>query len=286
MRNTVRFLLGNLAGFDPAQHAVPVDEMVALDRWALERTVELQRDVVAAYRSYDFHLIYQKVHNFCVVDLGGFYLDVIKDRLYTTSATGHPRRSAQTAMYWIAEAMVRWLAPILSFTAEEIWRHLPGQRGESVFFETWAKVPEAAATASANTIDWPKVLEARAAVLRELERLRVAEQIGAPLDAVVSLYGTPEWQQALAPLGDELRFVLITSEADLHDAASRPAEAVAAAGEGGNGGLWLHVRPSTHAKCVRCWHKRADVGTVAAHPELCARCASNLEGPGEARRFA
>jgi isoleucyl-tRNA synthetase len=283
IRNTARFLLGNLAGFDPTRDAVPVDQMVALDRWAVQRTRELQQEIVAAYRSYDFHLIYQKLHNFCVVDLGGFYLDVIKDRLYTTPAAGHPRRSAQTAMHWIAEAMVRWLAPILSFTAEEIWRFMPGQRSESVFFETWAKLPDA--EAAGQPVDWPKVLEARAAVLRELERLRVAEKIGAPLDAVVTLYGTGEWTRALAPLGDELRFVLITSEAEVAAAEARPAEAVPA-DEEAKSGLWLHVRPSTHAKCVRCWHKRADVGTVSAHPELCARCADNLDGAGESRRFA
>jgi isoleucyl-tRNA synthetase len=283
MRNTVRFLLGNMAGFDPARDAVPVGDLVALDRWAIARTAALQREVVEAYRSYDFHLIYQKVHNFCVVDLGGFYLDVIKDRLYTTPAAGHPRRSAQTALYWIAEAMVRWLAPILSFTAEEIWRHMPGERGESVFFETWAALPEV--DPGTLGVDWARVLEARGAVLRELERLRVAEQIGAPLDAAVTLYGTEEWTRALAPLGEELRFVLITSEASVEDAAGRPVDGLPADTEG-RSGLWLRVRPVEHAKCVRCWHKRPDVGTVAAHPELCARCAGNLDGPGESRRYA
>ncbi len=282
VRNTVRFLLGNLAGFDPARDAVPVDQMLALDRWALVRTRELQHEVIAAYRSYEFHVIYQKLHNFCVVDLGGFYLDVLKDRLYTTPATGPARRSAQTAMYWIAEAMVRWLAPILSFTAEEIWRFMPGERAESVFFTAWADIP--ATDGVAQTIDWPKVLEARAAVLRELERLRVAEQIGAPLDAEVTLYGTPAWTAALKPLGDELRFVLITSEARVADAGSRPAEAVATDGEG-KSGLWLHVKRSESQKCARCWHKRPDVGTVSAHPELCGRCAVNLDGPGETRRY-
>ena len=283
VRNTVRFLLGNLAGFEPARDAVPVDQMLALDRWALARTRELQLEVVAAYRSYEFHVIYQKLHNFCVVDLGGFYLDVLKDRLYTTPATGLARRSAQTAMYWIAEAMVRWLAPILSFTAEEIWRFMPGQRAESVFFTTWADLP--ATDGVTQAIDWPKVLEARAAVLRELERLRVAEQIGAPLDADVTLYGTPEWTSALLPLGDELRFVLITSEAHVAEASSRPVEAVATDGEG-KSGLWLHVRRSESQKCARCWHRRPDVGTVSAHPELCGRCAVNLDGPGETRRYA
>jgi len=283
VRNTVRFLLGNLAGFDPARDAMPVDQMLALDRWALARTRELQEEVIAAYRNYEFHIIYQKVHNFCVVDLGGFYLDVIKDRLYTTSAAGLPRRSAQTAMHAIAEAMVRWLAPILSFTAEEIWRHMPGSRAGSVFFSTWADLPDA--TGESALLDWPKILEARGAVLRELERLRVAGRIGAPLDAIVDLYVGPEMRAALEPLGEELRFVLITSEAYVHGAETRPGDAVAA-GPDGQPSLWVRVRPSAAAKCVRCWHRRADVGSVAAHPDLCVRCAGNVDGPGETRRFA
>jgi isoleucyl-tRNA synthetase len=283
IRNTVRFLLGNLAGFDPAAAAVPVAQMIDLDRWALERTRTLQEEVLAAYRSYDFHLIYQKIHNYCVVDLGGFYLDVVKDRLYTTPAQGLPRRSAQTAMYWIAEAMVRWLAPILSFTAEEIWRHLPGERAESVFLSTWAAIPTVPAGSPA--IDWTRVLEVRSAVLRELERLRIAGEIGAPLDAIADIYAGPEILAALEPLGDELRFALITSEARVHPVAAKPDVAVAADPEA-RSGLWLHVHASPANKCVRCWHKRADVGTVAAHPELCARCVSNIEGPGETRRFA
>jgi len=283
IRNTVRFLLGNMAGFDPAVDAVPAGEMLALDRWALARTEALQQELVAAYRDYNFHLIYQKVHNYCVVDLGGFYLDVIKDRLYTTPATGIPRRSAQTAMWLIAEAMVRWLAPILSFTAEEIWRLMPGERAESVFHSTWAELP--AMPADPAPIDWPRLLEVRGAVLRELERLRVAGEIGAPLDAVVDIYAEPATLQALRQVGEELRFVLITSEAHVHAAAERPEAAVAAEMDGAEG-LWLRVQPSTAPKCVRCWHKRPDVGSVAAHPELCARCASNVDGPGETRRYA
>jgi isoleucyl-tRNA synthetase len=229
------------------------------------------------------------------VDLGGFYLDVIKDRLYTTAPRGLPRRSAQTAMYHVLEAMVRWLAPVLSFTAEEIWRHLPGERPESVFLSTWADLPggETAATA----VDWTAVLEVRAAVLRELELLRVAGGIGAPLDAVVDVYAAPGIRAALAPLGDELRFVLITSEAHVHPAEARPPDAVAGAQAGGaTGGMtagatgeaefWIRVRPSTAVKCVRCWHKRDDVGSVPTHPELCGRCVVNLDGAGETRRFA
>ena len=283
IRNTARFLLGNLAGFDPARDAVPLAGLVDLDRWAIARTRELQEEVVEAYRNYDFHLIYQKVHNFCVVDMGGFYLDVIKDRLYTTPARGLPRRSAQTAMQHVLEAMVRWLAPVLSFTAEEIWRHMPGARPESVFHSTWAVLP--GGETAATTVAWPAVLEVRAAVLRELERLRVAGGIGAPLDATVDVYAAPEARAALTPLGDELRFVLITSEARVHPVEARPADAVPADPDTGSG-PWIRVRPSSAAKCVRCWHKRADVGADAAHPELCARCVVNLEGAGESRQFA
>ena len=283
MRNTARFLLGNLAGFDPARALLTADRLVELDRWAIERTRELQAEVVAAYRDYEFHLIYQKVHNFCVVDLGGFYLDVIKDRLYTTGADSEPRRSAQTALYWIAEAMARWLAPILSFTAEEIWRHMPGERAESVFHTTWAQLPDAGPGRAG--VDWPAVLEVRSVVLRELERLRVEGRIGAPLDAVVDLYCAPERRAALTALGDELRFLLITSEARVHSADDRPAATDAGGGEGA-GAFWVAVDASRAAKCVRCWHKREDVGSSDRHPQLCGRCVSNLDGPGETRRFA
>jgi isoleucyl-tRNA synthetase len=283
IRNTLRFLLGNMAGFDPDAHAVPVAGMVALDRWAVERARRLQQDVVASYRSYQFHVIYQKIHNFCVVDLGGFYLDVIKDRLYTTPAQGQPRRSAQTALSLIAEAMVRWLAPILSFTAEEAWRHLPGTRVESVFHSQWAQFPEA--PVAAGPLDWDRVLDVRTAVLKELERLRVAGEIGAPLDACVEVYADGATRAALEALGDELRFVFITSEARVHPSGERPEVAVRGDAEG-DSGPWLHVHASAEPKCVRCWHRRPDVGSIAEHPELCARCASNVNGPGEVRRFA
>ena len=283
MRNTARFLLGNLAGLDPARDLLASERLVELDRWAIERTRELQSEVVAAYRDYAFHLIYQKVHNFCVVDLGGFYLDVIKDRLYTTRTDSEPRRSAQTALYWIAEALTRWLAPILSFTAEEIWRYMPGERTESVFHTTWVELP--ATGRGRVAVDWPAVLEVRSVVLRELERLRIEGRIGAPLDAVVDLYCAPERRAALAVLGDELRFLLITSEARVHAAEDRPVAASAGGGEG-EGAFWVSVDASGAAKCVRCWHKREDVGHSDRHPQLCARCVTNIEGAGEQRRFA
>jgi isoleucyl-tRNA synthetase len=281
MRNTVRFLLGNLHGFDPARDLLRPDELIALDRWALERARELQAEVVDAYRRYAFHLIYQKVHNFCVVDLGGFYLDILKDRLYTTATDGRPRRSAQTAMYHVAEAMVRWLAPILSFTADEIWRYIPGQRGESVFFETWHAMPEP----PRSELDWPALIALRADVMRELEKLREAGSIGAPLDAEVDVYATRAERERFGALGEELRFLLITSEARVHEVDNAPAAAVPA-GSLGREGVWIAVRPSQAAKCVRCWHHRPEVGRDPRHPELCERCVQNVSGAGEERRFA
>jgi len=278
MRNTVRYLLGNMHGFDPAENAVPVKEMLALDRWALARTQALQAEIVEAYRKYAFHLIYQKVHNFCIVDLGGFYLDVLKDRLYTTGADSRARRSAQTAMFHIAESMVRWLAPILSFTAEEIWRYLPGKRSETVFVETWHKVPE---VPGADNVDWPTFLQLRSDVVKELEKLRDGGTIGAPLDAEVDVYCSPEEYGRFNALGEELRFLFITSEARVHQVSAAPEGAVPTQ----RAGVWIGLKPSTHTKCVRCWQRRPDVGRYAEHPELCGRCVTNVDGPGEQRKF-
>jgi isoleucyl-tRNA synthetase len=279
MRNTLRFLLGNLAGFDPQRHAVAPGELLALDRWVLARTRALQDEIVDAYRRYAFHLIYQKVHNFCSVDLGGFYLDVIKDRMYTTPAAGRGRRSAQTVMFHIAEAMVRWLAPILSFTAEEVWGHLPGARAESVFHATWLELPAVAPEA----IDWDALMRLRSDVTRELERLRDTGAIGAPLDARVEVYCTGAEYARYAALGAELRFLLITSEAHVHEVAAAPPQAVPAVNAGA--GVWVLAQPTAEPKCVRCWQRRGDVGTNAAHPQLCGRCILNIEGPGEQRRY-
>ena len=269
IRNTARFLLGNLAGFDPATDIVDADQLVALDRWAIGRARALQQEVIEAYRTYQFHVIYQRVHQFCVVDLGGCYLDVIKDRLYTTPTTSLARRSAQTAMHHIAEAMVRWLAPILSFTAEEIWQHLPGPHGASVFHAVWHEFP----ALPADGIDWDALLALRGEVARELERLRGAGDIGAPLEAEVEIRCPPAELQRLGALGAELRFFLITSAATL---IADPAVTATT----------IKVTPTTAPKCVRCWHRLPDVGTHAEHPELCGRCVSNVEGAGEERRHA
>jgi isoleucyl-tRNA synthetase len=280
MRNTLRFLLGNLHGFDPAQHAVPETRLLLLDRWVLARARDLQTEVLEAYRSYAFHLIYQKVHNFCSVDLGSFYLDVIKDRMYTMPAAGSARRSAQTVMWHIAESMVRWLAPILSFTAEEVWGYLPGERRESVFHETWHALPPL----SSDTIDWDALIALRSDVTRELEKLRDAGLIGAPLDASVDVYCGENELARFEALGRELRFLLITSEARVHAATVPPAGAVPASNTG-RSGVWILARPTDDPKCVRCWQRRPDVGEDSRHPKLCLRCVSNIEGPGEVREY-
>lgn len=284
MRNTARFLLANLNGFDPAEDGIPVEQMLALDRWALQRAQQLQQDVIAAYDKYEFHRIYQDVHNFCAVDLGGFYLDIVKDRQYTTQTNSIARRSCQTAMYHVAEAMVRWLAPILSFTAEEIWANIPGKRAESVFLATWHRFP-AVKEEEFGAEFWSEVLEVREAVKKELERLRVAGGIGGSLDAEVDLFCGRELHDRLAKLGDELRFVLITSYARVHNTTVVPEEAKHYA-LGNNDEVWVQVSASEHAKCVRCWHHREDVGANAEHPELCGRCVENVAGDGEQRRFA
>ncbi len=286
MRNTARFLLANLKGFDPAADLLAPEAMLPLDRWAVDHTRRLQAEVEDAYEQYLFHIVYQKVHNFCSVDLGAFYLDIIKDRQYTTQADSQARRSAQTALYHILEALVRWLAPILSFTAEEIWRHMPGSRGPSVLLETWYRE-----LAPLNPDDplgvagWERIIEVRQVVGKELEKLRVAGGIGSSLDAEVDLYLDPgPLAETLGRLEDELRFVLITSYVRLHPAAAAPdgVEPATVAGER----LVIGVAASEHAKCVRCWHHREDVGVSPDHPALCGRCLDNVAGDGESRRYA
>ena len=283
MRNTVRYLLGNLAGFAPASMAVAPSEMIELDRWALARAATLQSEIIACYRAYEFHQIYQKIHNFCVVDLGAFYLDVLKDRLYTTPKESPARRSAQTALWHIAEAMVRWLAPILSMTAEEIWASMPSLEGrpESVFLSQWHRLP---AVGGETCIDWEAVIDLKGDVSHALESLRTAGHIGGPLDAAVEVWVDTARAARLEGLGEELRFALLTSEATLHIGGPVPPEAEPAPSVGE--GVYLRATPATGAKCVRCWHRRADVGADPRHPEACRRCVTNVEGPGEIRRFA
>ncbi len=283
IRNTMRFLLANLAGFDPAQHLVPTNDMLALDRWVVDKAAQVQTEIIAAYEAYEFHNIYHKLHNFCSLDLGSFYLDIIKDRQYTTQADSLARRSAQTALYHIIQALVRWCAPILSFTAHEIWQEIPQAGAESVFLTEWyqglATLPEDDNQPLLTRAYWQQVMAVKTAVNKEIEEARTRKEVGSGLSAEVTLYVVPELKARLALLSDELRFVLITSSATLSD-------------QNGEGqatdvvGLNVKVTPSTYTKCVRCWHYRADVGSHADHPEVCARCVENVAGQGEIRHFA
>ncbi|MGB5425349.1 MAG: isoleucine--tRNA ligase [Gammaproteobacteria bacterium] len=288
LRNTSRFLLANLAGFDPASHLIDPEQMLCMDHWLLERTRMLQEQVQDAYEKYEFHRVFQLLHNFCVVDMGSFYLDIIKDRQYTTQEDSIPRRSAQTAMYHVAEALVRWLAPMLSFTAEEIWQHLPGKREDSVFLSGWYELPVAYYSEDEilhrmGTEFWERVTAVREAVSKELEKLRGEGKIGSSLDAEVDLYADVATRYLLESLGDELRFLLITSYARVHHESECPDDAVKADVPGLS--FSVKVGPSNFEKCIRCWHHREDVGSHGEHPELCGRCIENVSGEGESRRF-
>ena len=283
LRNTARFLLANLDGFDPAQHRVGKDDLLALDRWVVDKAWQLQEEIKAAYDQYQFQVIYQKVLNFCSIDLGGFYLDIVKDRQYTAKEDCLARRSGQTAMYHVVEALVRWLAPITSYTADEIWHYIPGQRSESVFLETWYDgLFPLDVNAEIGRDTWDKVIAVRAAVSKELEALRKDGAIGASLNAEVDLYCDEAYTAELNKLGKELHFIFITSNAGVSDMQFCPDDAVASDIDG----LKMKVRVSEQPKCVRCWHQRYDIGEHPEHPELCGRCVENVTGAGETRLYA
>ena len=283
IRNTARFLLSNLNGFDPDRDAVAPDDMIALDRWAVGRSEALQAELRDLYDGYHFHQVYQRLHNFCGNELGGFYLDIIKDRQYTTPANSLARRSCQTALYHIVQALVRWMAPILSFTAEEIFELLPGERPESVFLTTWYEglFPPAADT-ELDLAFWEQVQAVKQAVNKAIEEARNRKELRANLAADATLYVDERLAALLGRLGGELRFVTITSTATLAPLAQAPADLEDSA----VAGLKVRVSPSPHDKCVRCWHHQPDIGTDASHPELCGRCVLNLEGNGEERHYA
>ncbi|NVK30402.1 MAG: isoleucine--tRNA ligase [Gammaproteobacteria bacterium] len=285
IRNTFRFMLANMAEFDPAQHAVPADQLLALDAWVIGRAQALQKEVLEAYEDYSFHVVYQRVLNFCSVELGGFYLDIIKDRQYTTQADSVARRSAQTALYHVSEMMVRWLSPVLSFTTDEVWQNLPGDREASVFLADLYEGPDLAGSKSPLSVsDWDAVLKVRQSVAKVLEGLRNSQEIGSSLDAVVAVYAEDATQAALAKLGDELRFVLITSEASVRPLAEASEEAQRFGEDTAQIAVSAHKSP--HAKCARCWHLREDVGHHAGHDDLCGRCVDNVDGAGEQREMA
>lgn len=281
IRNTLRFFLSNLNDFNPSQHRVDFEDMVALDQWAVDRAAKLQTEILGCYDSYQFHMIYQKLHKFCVIDMGGFYLDIIKDRIYTMKADSSARRSAQTAQYHIVQAFVRWIAPILSFTADEVWQALPGNKEANVFIAEWWTLPELGQCAVFNNDYWQTLAKVKTAVNKVLENKRGEGAIGGSLAGEVVLYCNEELYDTLKSVEDELRFVLICSSAVIKKG-DVPENAVVT----DVAGLALTVNKSEHGKCARCWHHRLDVGTNSEHPELCGRCVENVEGTGEARRFA
>jgi isoleucyl-tRNA synthetase len=284
IRNTARFLLANLSDFDPDKDSLTFKDCLPLDRWAMRRCAALQKDIEDAFDKYQFHVIYQKIHNFCANDMGGFYLDIIKDRQYTAFKDSVARRSCQTAMFHIAHALVRWLAPILSFTAEEIWQHIPGKSADSVFFTTWYQaLPKDLEEDDFDNGFWQQIIDVRNAVNKELEAARAAGDIGSGLEAQVRLFANGALKQNLDKLQNELRFVLITSEAAVDDFANKNGEAKQTELDD----LAVQVIKSAAPKCERCWHRREDVGSDAKHPSICARCVTNIESDGgEKRSFA
>ncbi|MCD0502348.1 isoleucine--tRNA ligase [Bordetella petrii] len=278
IRNTLRFLLANLADFDAVNQAVPYGELFEIDRYALAMTAQMQAEVQANYERYDFHPAVSRLQTFCSEDLGAFYLDILKDRLYTTAADSLARRSAQTALLDITQALLKLMAPILSFTAEEAWkvladsalRHQADAARVTIFTEVYHALPPYA-DADALAAKWARLRAIRAEVQRKLEEVRTAGGIGSSLQAEVDLYADGDDRATLESLGDDLRFVLIVSRASVH---------------AGNGELRIDIAPSGHKKCERCWHWRLDVGSNADHPEICGRCVSNLFGSGEPREKA
>lgn len=281
IRNTVRYLLGNLDGFSSSD-ALDYENLLELDQWALRQTAHMQQDIENAYENFQFHQIYQRLHQFCVVDMGGFYLDILKDRLYTTGTISRARLSAQTAMHHILESLVRCLAPILSFTAEEIWGHMDGERESSVLMATrYTQFDDLPADANADEF-WQAVINVRDEVSKQIEVVRVAGDIGAGLDARVSLFADDELLDVLNRIADELHFVLITSDVQILGIDQASDNSL----ETDISGLKVLVEAMNEEKCVRCWHRRPEIGSNPDHPELCSRCVENIDGDGETRDFA
>jgi len=265
IRNTLRFLMANVSDFDPTTDAVPFDDMLEIDRYALSRAAQLQADILAHYEVYEFQPVVSKLQIYCSEDLGSFYLDILKDRLYTSAPKSLARRSAQTALHQITHAMLRWMAPFLSFTAEEAWTVFG--KSESIFLETYSTFKP---QDDALLAKWTRIREFRDAVNKDIEALRAVGQVGSSLQAEVRLEVNPEDHALLASLGDDLKFVFITSAIELVASGALSTSAIA----------------SSHTKCERCWHYRDDVGIEPAHPTICGRCTSNLYGAGESRQFA
>ena len=272
IRNTLRFLLANTADFD-VRDLMPVEQWLEIDRYALAMTREMAVACIKDYGRFEFHTVVQRLQTFCSEDLGGFWLDVLKDRLYTAGTDSDARRSAQSALHHVTQMTLRLMAPILSFTAEEAWAVTHADEpDESIFFHTWKEVLPPQAGEAELLARWQRLREIRAAVTKALEESRAAGAIGSSLQAEVVVEAAGADLALLQSLGEDLRFVLITSQARVR--------------AGAEGGVRVEVTPSSQPKCERCWHYRADVGSVGRHPTICARCVSNLDGPGEVRRHA
>jgi len=284
IRNTLRFLLANTSGFDPVKDVVDASDLLALDSWIVAQAYNLQHELQQLYNDYQFHVAVQKIHNFCSETLGGFYLDVIKDRQYTTQHDSLARRSCQTAMFHVNEAMTRWIAPILSFTADEVWENMPGDREDlGVFTAEWYEGLFGYENDAIKVEVWDLLDQVRVEVSKNLETLRQDRKIGSGLDAEVTIYADQALLDQLQVISDELRFVLITSEARLAPLSGTKVEPVRL--ESGHD-IVVEARPSEYTKCVRCWHHREEVGSDSRHPELCGRCIENVEGKGELRKYA
>ena len=283
IRNTSRFLIGNLNEFDASNQLLAIEDCVLLDQWAIRKAGLLQIEIIEDYNSYQFHNIYQKISSFCSQDMGAFYLDVLKDRLYTAKTDSIARRSAQTAMHHILQSLIRWMAPIMTYTSDEIWKLLGNQ--ENILFEQWYKIPQVADNSEWNENNWLLLQEIRDANTKLLEQLRIKGDIGSSLDATVIVYVDDASYQQLKAINDELRFVLITSGAKLIPMSDKP-ENSAQECQLEDSTVYILAEVASGEKCVRCWHKRESVGTIDNHPELCGRCVENIEGQGEVRIYA
>ena len=275
IRNTARYLLSNLSDFNPALDIVATEDLLAIDKWAIDRAYDCQQDIIEAYNSYQFHTIYQKVHNFCSNEMGSLYLDITKDRQYTMGKNSIGRRSSQTAMYHILEAVTRWVAPILSFTADELWEYLPGERNESVMLNTWYdQLVPLPMSEKLDLISWEQIFKVRDIVSKAIEEKRNAGLVKGGLSTEVTIKVGEQWYKPLQLVGEELKFVLITSKVELilDDVSDSAVE--------------VQVVASGHKRCGRCWHQVDEVGRNVVHPELCNRCIDNIDGGGEQRHYA
>jgi isoleucyl-tRNA synthetase len=283
IRNTSRYLLSNLNGFNPEEDMVAFEDMVALDKWAIAKTDQIQKEIITAYDDYQFHVVSQLIHHFCSIDMGSFYLDVTKDRQYTAKSDGHARRSAQTAMYHIIRALTAWMTPVLCFTADEIMAAMPGEGKENVFTAKWYNGLSTFAENDEMGFEfWDNFLVVRDEINRLIEQKRIAGVIGSSLEAEITLYADGEVYHQLLALKDELRFALIASGAELKALSEAPASAEVTENEA----LRVEVQASLAPKCARCWHRREDVGQNKEHPEICERCVENIESTfGEVRYY-